>query len=70
VDAAQLPFPTMTFDQGRRYKLFGLATNRELPGAQPSLAPARCGKSQQVHAMMKHDLAGGRLPSPKLGPKE
>lgn len=35
MEAAQLPFPTMTFDQGRRYKLFGMVTNRELPGAQP-----------------------------------
>ena len=27
----------------------------------------RCGKSEEVHAVMKHDLAGGRLPSGDFG---
>lgn len=28
---------------------------------------ARCGKSEEVHAVMKHDLAGGCLPSGRFG---
>ena len=31
-DAEQLPFPTMSFGTLGRYKLFGLVTNRTLPG--------------------------------------
>ncbi|OGQ89679.1 MAG: hypothetical protein A2289_09590 [Deltaproteobacteria bacterium RIFOXYA12_FULL_58_15] len=27
----------------------------------------RCGKSEEIHAVMKDDLAGGRLPSGKFG---
>jgi len=63
----QLPFPTMTFDQ-KRYKLFGLVTNRDLPGDQLSWwARERCGQCEEMHKIMKEDLAGGHLPSARFG---
>jgi hypothetical protein len=63
-DAEQLPFPTMSFGTAGRYKLFGLVTNRTLPGDDViRWQRERCGKSEEAHAVMKDDLAGGRLPS-------
>jgi hypothetical protein len=66
-----LPFPTMEFNQeGRqvRHKVFGVVTNRDLPGDELIWwHRKRCGYSEQVHAVMKSDLAGGRLPSEKFG---
>jgi hypothetical protein len=50
------------------YKLFGVVTNRELPGdAAIWWYRERCGKSEEAHAVMKHDLAGGTLPSGLFG---
>jgi len=64
---AQLPFPTMTFDE-KRYKLFGLATNRSLPGDKLIWwSRKRCGKGEEMHKIMKEDLAGGQLPSARFG---
>jgi len=64
---AQLPFPSMTFGQ-RRYKLFGLVTNRDLPGDKLIWwARERCGKGEEMHKIMKEDLAGGHLPSARFG---
>jgi len=64
---AQLPFPSMTFGE-RRYKLFGLVTNRDLPGDKLIWwARERCGKGEEMHKIMKEDLAGGHLPSAKFG---
>ena len=31
-DQALLPFPTISYSRSRRYKLFGVVTNRDLPG--------------------------------------
>jgi hypothetical protein len=70
-DQAELPFPTISYgEQGppRRFKLFGVVTN--LDGAGEELIHwhrERCGKSEEVHAVMKEDLAGGRLPSKHFG---
>src|SRR5271166_3241799 len=51
-----------------RYKLFGVVTNRTLPGdALIRWQRERCGKSEEAHAVMKDDLAGGRLPSGLFG---
>jgi hypothetical protein len=62
-----LPFPVMTFEE-QRYKLFGLVTNRTLPGAELIWwSRERCGKSEEAHAVMKDDLAGGQLPSGLFG---
>lgn len=67
-DADQLPFPTEEFEKKGRYKLFGVVTNRELPGdAAIWWYRERCGKSEEAHAVMKHDLAGGVLPSGLFG---
>lgn len=68
----ELPFPTIHYkeEQGpQRYKLFGLVTNLlDLPGEQVIYwLRDRCGKSEEAHAVMKRDLAGGRLPSKLFG---
>lgn len=67
-DADLLPFPTQEFDRKGRFKLFGLVTNQSLPGDQViSWHRERCGKSEEVHAVMKDDLAGGKMPSGLFG---
>ncbi len=64
---AQLPFPSMTFGE-RRYKLFGLVTNRDIPGDKLIWwHRARCGKGEEMHGIMKEDMAGGHLPSALFG---
>ena len=67
-DAEQLPFPTEQFGSGGRHKLFALVTNLNWPGDQVIWwHRERCGKSEEVHATLKHDLAGGTLPSGRFG---
>jgi|SRR5271155_5572774 len=67
-DAEQLPFPTEEFADKGRFKLFGVVTNRTLPGDQVIWwLRERCGKSEEVHAVMKTDLAGGRMPMGRFG---
>ena len=62
-----LPFPTMTIDNNR-YKIFGIVTNMDKDGEELiNWLYKRCGKSEEAHAIMKDDLAGGRLPSGKFG---
>jgi hypothetical protein len=63
----QLPFPT--YYQGEKhYKLQGLVTNRDLAGDQLIWwSRERCGKGEEMHAIMKNDLAGGQLPSAHFG---
>ena len=62
-----LPFQTMEFGT-RTYKLFGLVTNLDWPGGKVvRWLNARCGKSEEVHAVQKDDLAGGTLPSGSFG---
>jgi hypothetical protein len=67
-----LPFPTISYKtQGpvERFKLFGVVTNRhEVPGDELIWwHRKRCGKSEEVHSVMKGDLAGGQLPSGLFG---
>ncbi|MFC1591262.1 IS1380 family transposase [Thermodesulfobacteriota bacterium] len=63
----ELPFQTMHM-QGKRYKLFGIVTNKDWDGERLiTWHHKRCGKSEEAHAVMKHDLAGGRLPSGDFG---
>ena len=48
---------------GRRYKIHALVTNRDTSAEK--LIPwynKRCGHSEEVHAVLKNDLAGGVLP--------
>ncbi len=68
-DAVQLPFPTITLGE-QPYKLHGLVTNRlELAGdAVIRWYRERCGKGEEVHKVLKEDLAGGVLPSGQFGP--
>lgn len=62
-----LPFQTIAFDN-TQYKLFGLVTNMDWEGETLiHWYHKRCGKSEEAHAVMKEDLAGGRLPSGKFG---
>ena len=66
----ELPFPTMEI-QENRYKVFGVVNNIEytdMNGEDVILwLHERCGKSEEVHAVMKEDLAGERLPSADFG---
>lgn len=67
MEQQDLPFQTMDFGGGR-CKLFGVVTNRDLPGDELiRWHRERCGKSEEVHAVMKDDLAGGKLPSGLFG---
>jgi hypothetical protein len=62
-----LPFATITC-QGRSYRVKGIVTNREGDGDELiRWHYERCGKSEEAHAVMKTDLAGGCLPSGKFG---
>ncbi|MDD5501753.1 MAG: IS1380 family transposase [Candidatus Omnitrophica bacterium] len=63
----ELPFPTVDIDN-RRYKVFGIVTNMDWEGEKLiHWLHERCGKSEEVHAVMKEDLAGGKLPSDDFG---
>jgi hypothetical protein len=63
----ELPFPTMSMEK-KRYKIFGVVTNRELEGNELiHWLHKRCGKSEEAHSIMKEDLAGGKLPSSYFG---
>ena len=68
-EAVQLPFPTITLGQ-QAYKLHGVVTNRlELAGdAVIRWYRERCGKGEEIHKVLKEDLAGGVLPSGQFGP--
>ncbi|MEA2005357.1 MAG: IS1380 family transposase [Acidobacteriota bacterium] len=61
------PFPTLTMND-KSYKIFGLVTNMEMEGeGLIHWYWERCGKSEEVHGVMKNDLAGGKLPSGSFG---
>jgi hypothetical protein len=60
-DEAQPPFPTQEFGHKGIHRLFGVVTNRKAAGDQVIWwLRERCGKSEEVHSVMKTDLAGGR----------
>jgi len=65
-----LPFPTLQMAE-KKYKVFGIVTNIQEPQMNGEdlihWLHARCGKSEEVHAVMKDDLAGGKLPSADFG---
>jgi len=64
---AQLPFPSMSFGE-RQYKVFGMVTNRDIRGDKLIWwHRERCGKGEEIHKVMKEDLAGGHLPSGRFG---
>lgn len=62
-----LPFATIVCG-GRSYRVKGVVTNCDVDGAElVRWHYERCGKSEEAHALMKTDLAGGTLPSGKFG---
>ena len=64
----EMPFPAMRLDDGAWHKVFGLVTNMDLPGDDLVWwSRHRCGKGEEVHGVLKSDLAGGRLPSGLFG---
>jgi hypothetical protein len=71
VPDAERPFPVLR-EGTKRYKLHGVVTN--LKGSDGWDGEdilvwhrERCGKSEEVHAILKGDLAGGKLPSKRFG---
>jgi hypothetical protein len=66
-DEKKFPFQTMLKDN-TKYKVFGVVTNMGWDGQDLiEWHYKRCGKSEQVHGVMKEDLAGGKLPSGDFG---
>ena len=67
--AGQLDLPAiMEMGEGGWYKVFGMVTNREdEPEELVWWSRQRCGKGEEVHSVLKEDLAGGRLPSGLFG---
>lgn len=64
---AEYCFPVMRI-QNQRYKVFGIVSNMDWAGDM--LVPwlyQRCGKSEEAHAAMKSDFAGGIFPSGDFG---
>lgn len=66
----EFPFPTVEMHESR-YKVFGVVTNidyTQKTGEEViQWLHERCGKSEEIHAVMKDDLAGGKLPSSDFG---
>ena len=66
-DQIKFGFPTAVMKE-QHYKLYATVTNRKEPGDEViRWYRERCGKSEQAHATMKNELAGGQLPSNKFG---
>jgi hypothetical protein len=62
-----LPFPTLDMNR-LKYKVFGTVTNMDWDGEKLiHWQRKRCGKSEEVHSVMKEDLAGGKFPSGDFG---
>lgn len=63
----ELDFPTIVC-AGWTYRVRGIVTNKEGDGAEVICwHNLRCGRSEEAHAVMKTDLAGGTFPSGKFG---
>lgn len=62
-----LPFQTVQMKR-QRYKVFGTVTNLDWAGEEViEWQHQRCGLSEEIHKVMKEDLAGGSLPSGDFG---
>ena len=60
--------PTVQMSDGGWYKVSGVVTNRDLAGDDLiRWYRQRCGKGEEVHGILKDDLAGGRLPWGRFG---
>lgn len=61
-DDKNYPFPVEEM-QGRKYKIHAIVTNRNIPGEDlVAWYYKRSGYSEQAHAVLKNELAGGTLP--------
>lgn len=59
--------PVVTTAAGS-YRVRAVVSNRAEPGAEIiAWYRQRCGKSEEVHAVLKEDFAGGKLPSGRFG---
>ena len=57
----ELPFPAMELSNRGWYKVFGVVTNRSIAADELIWwSRQRCGKGEEVHSVLKSDLAGGR----------
>jgi len=66
-ETGQLPFSTLAMNR-QRYKIYGIVTNLDWEGGKLiEWQQQRCGKSEEIHSVMKEDLAGGTLPSGDFG---
>lgn len=64
---AEFLFPVLRMHKSR-YKVFGVVTNMDWDGDKLiSWLYKRCGKSEEAHAAMKSDFAGGHFPSGDFG---
>ena len=64
----EMPFPAMELSGRGWHKVFGVVTNRSIAGDElVCWSRQRCGKGEEVHGVLKNDLAGGRLPSGLFG---
>ena len=62
----ELPFPAMELSNRGWYKV--VVTNRSIAADELIWwSRQRCGKGEEVHGVLKSDLAGGRLPSGLFG---
>ena len=56
----ELPFPAMELSNRGWYKVFGVVTNRSIAADELIWwSRQRCGKGEEVHSVLKSDLAGG-----------
>ena len=63
-----LSAPVMEIAEEGWFKVFGVVTNRDVdPEELVWWSRQRCGKGEEVHSVLKEDLAGGRLPSGLFG---
>lgn len=63
----EFPFPVLKMKQ-KRYKVFGVVSNLKRAGEEViDWHDERCGKSEEAHAILKNNMAGGKFPSGKFG---
>lgn len=63
----EFPFPSMVINR-EHYKIYSVVTNSRGDGGELiRWHDKRCGRSEEVHSILKSDLAGGQMPSGKFG---
>jgi len=65
-----LPFPTIEINR-QHYKIYSVVTKGKGDGAQLiHWHDKRCGRSEEIHAILKNDLARGMMSSGRFGANE